>query len=67
MDGPKPEIVRITREELEELANMAAEKAFTHAKDQFYLEVGRSVTDKVFIFVGTVFIALYLYFTGKLN
>lgn len=65
MEDRSPEIVHITRQELEELADMAAENAYTKAKNELYIEIGRSVTDKFFLVLGAIILWLYLYFNGK--
>lgn len=60
MDGPN-----LTEEQIELIAEKAAEKAIEKLTSHVYQEVGKSVVGKLFYIVGACAIGLYLWLKSK--
>lgn len=55
----------MTEEQIEEIAERAAEKAVTKLTDHMYKQVGKSVVNKLFWIVGVISVGLYLWLKQK--
>lgn len=60
-------VLSVTKEQLEEVAEMAAERVFEKATYHFYAQIGKGVVDKFLVVVGMGIVALYMYFSSKPN
>jgi len=56
---------KLTEEQMEAIAERAANKALAKITDLAYREVGKSVVSKLFYITGVVSVALYLYLQSK--
>ena len=52
----------LTKEEKNEIAELAADKAY----ERFYLAVGKSVIKKIMWIIGATAVACWLYFNGDI-
>lgn len=57
--------VSLTSEQIEEIACRAADKAVERITQQVYQQVGRSVISKLVWIVGSLSVALYIWFSDK--
>jgi hypothetical protein len=55
----------LTEEQIEEIAERAAERAMKKLTDHMYKEVGRGVVNKLFWIVGVISVGLYLWLKQK--
>jgi tetrahydromethanopterin S-methyltransferase subunit G len=55
----------LTEEQIEQIAQKAAEKAIEKLTSHVYQEVGRSVVSKIFYLVGACAIGLFLWLKSK--
>lgn len=55
----------LTEEQIEEIAERAAERAMKKLTDHMYKEVGRSVINKLFWIVGVISVGLYMWLKQK--
>jgi hypothetical protein len=55
----------LTEEQIDEIAERAAEKAVTKVIDHFYAEVGKGVVRKVLWVIGVGSIALFVWLAGS--
>lgn len=63
--NPKPDFAPFTEEQIEEIAERAAERAMKKLTDHMYKEVGRSVVNKFFWIVGVISVGMYLWLKQK--
>lgn len=63
--NPKPDFAPLTEEQIEEIAERAAERAMKKLTDHMYKEVGRSVVNKFFWVVGIISVGMYLWLKQK--
>ena len=63
--NPKPDFAPLTEEQIEEIAERAAERAMKKLTDHMYKEVGRSVVNKFFWIVGIISVGMYLWLKQK--
>ena len=61
----KSDFVPLTEEQIEEIAERAAERAMKKLTDHMYKEVGRSVVNKLFWIVGVISVGLYMWLKQK--
>lgn len=57
--------ITISEEQLDEIAERAAEKAISKLTDHVYLQVGRSVVNKLLWIIGAVFAGGYIWLHSK--
>jgi len=55
----------LTEEQIEEIAERAAERAMKKLTDHMYKEVGRGVVNKLFWIVGVISVGLYMWLKQK--
>lgn len=55
----------LTEEQIEEIAERAAERAMQKLTDHMYKQVGKSVVSKLFWIVGVISVGLYLWLKQK--
>ena len=55
----------LTEEQIEEIAERAAERAMRKLTDHMYKEVGRGVVSKLFWIIGVISVGLYLWLKQK--
>ncbi len=55
----------LTEEQIEEIAERAAERAMAKLTDHMYKQVGKSVVSKLFWIVGVISVGLYLWLKQK--
>lgn len=55
----------LTEEQIEEIAERAAERAMKKLTDHMYKEVGRGVVSKLFWIIGVISVGLYLWLKQK--
>lgn len=55
----------LTEEQIEEIAERAAERAMKKLTDHMYKEVGRGVVNKLFWIIGVISVGLYLWLKQK--
>lgn len=55
----------LTEEQIEEIAERAAERAMRKLTDHMYKEVGRGVVNKLFWIIGVISVGLYLWLKQK--
>lgn len=55
----------LTEEQIEEIAERAAERAMKKLTDHMYKEVGKGVVNKLFWIVGVISVGLYLWLKQK--
>ena len=63
--NPKLDFAPCTEEQIEEIAERAAERAMKKLTDHMYKEVGRSVVSKLFWIVGIISVGMYLWLKQK--
>lgn len=63
--NPKSDFASLTEEQIEEIAERAAERAMKKLTDHMYKEVGRSVVSKLFWIIGVISVGLYLWLRQK--
>lgn len=61
----KSDFVPLTEEQIEEIAERAAERAMKKLTDHMYKEVGRGVVNKLFWIVGVISVGLYMWLKQK--
>ena len=61
----KPNFSPLTEEQIEEIAERAANKAVARLTDHVYREVGKNVVEKFVYVVGAISVALFLWLQGK--
>lgn len=61
----KSDFAPLTEEQIEEIAERAAERAMKKLADHMYKEVGRSVVNKFFWVVGIISVGMYLWLKQK--
>lgn len=57
--------ITLSEEQLDEIAERAAERAISKLTDHVYLQVGRSVVNKLLWVIGVVFAGAYLWMHNK--
>lgn len=57
--------ITLSEEQLDEIAERAAEKAISKLTDHVYLQVGRSVVNKLLWIIGAVFAGGYIWLHSK--
>lgn len=55
----------LTEEQIEEIAERAAERAMRKLTDHMYKQVGKSVVSKLFWIVGVISVGLYMWLKQK--
>jgi hypothetical protein len=55
----------LTEDQIEEIAERAAERAMQKLTDHMYKQVGKSVVSKLFWIVGVISVGLYLWLKQK--
>lgn len=60
-----PSSSTLTEEQIEEIAERAAERAMKKLTDHMYKEVGRGVVSKLFWIIGVISVGLYLWLKQK--
>jgi hypothetical protein len=60
-----PPQTTLTEEQIEEIAERAAERAMAKLTDHMYKQVGKSVVNKLFWVVGVISVGLYLWLKQK--
>lgn len=55
----------LTDQQIEEIAERAAERAMKKLTDHMYKEVGRGVVNKLFWIIGVISVGLYLWLRQK--
>jgi hypothetical protein len=60
-----PTQTTLTEEQIEEIAERAAERAMAKLTDHMYKQVGKSVVSKLFWIVGVISVGLYLWLKQK--
>lgn len=55
----------LTEDQIEQIAELAAEKAISKLTDHAYKAVGKSIVEKLFYIVGVLSVALYLWLKEK--
>ncbi len=60
-----PTQTTLTEEQIEEIAERAAERAMAKLTDHMYKQVGKSVVSKLFWIVGIISVGLYLWLKQK--
>lgn len=60
-----PSASTLTEEQIEEIAERAAERAMKKLTDHMYKEVGRGVVNKLFWIIGVISVGLYLWLKQK--
>jgi tetrahydromethanopterin S-methyltransferase subunit G len=63
--GPPP--VTLTEDQLDEIANRAADRAVEKITTHVYQQVGKSVLNKLLWIIGALSTAAYLYFHNRLD
>jgi predicted thioredoxin/glutaredoxin len=61
----KSDFAHLTEEQIEEIAERAAERAMKKLTDHMYKEVGRGVVNKLFWIIGVISVGLYLWLKQK--
>lgn len=62
---PKYTAHDLTDEQIDKIAEKAAEKAIQLAKDEFYMDVGKSIVRKIFWFIGFISFVLFVWAVKK--
>jgi hypothetical protein len=57
--------LNLTEDQIEEIAERAAERAMAKLTDHMYKQVGKSVVSKLFWIVGVISVGLYLWLKQK--
>lgn len=57
--------ITLSEEQLDEIAERAANRAINKLTDHVYLQVGRSVVNKLLWVIGAVFAGVYLWMHNK--
>jgi hypothetical protein len=57
--------LNLTEDQIEEIAERAAERAMAKLTDHMYKQVGKSVVSKLFWLVGVISVGLYLWLKQK--
>ncbi len=65
MTLPQPIPATLTEDQIEEIAERAAERAMQKLTDHMYKQVGKSVVSKLFWIVGVISVGLYLWLKQK--
>jgi hypothetical protein len=60
-----PTQTTLTEEQIEEIAERAAERAMAKLTDHMYKQVGKGVVNKLFWIVGVISVGLYLWLKQK--
>lgn len=55
----------LTEDQIEQIAELAAERAISKLTDHAYKAVGKSIVEKLFYIVGVLSVALYLWLKEK--
>ncbi len=63
--SPSTPPAMLTEEQIEEIAERAAERAMKKLTDHMYKEVGRGVVNKLFWIVGVISVGLYMWLKQK--
>jgi ribosome recycling factor len=58
-------MTQLTEDQIEEIAERAAERAMQKLTDHMYKQVGKSVVSKLFWIVGVISVGLYLWLKQK--
>jgi ribosome recycling factor len=58
-------MTQLTEDQIEEIAERAAERAMQKLTDHMYKQVGKSVISKLFWIVGVISVGLYLWLKQK--
>lgn len=58
-------MTQLTEDQIEEIAERAAERAMQKLADHMYKQVGKSVVSKLFWIVGVISVGLYLWLKQK--
>ena len=65
-ETPQPlQQTMLTEDQIEEIAERAAERAMQKLTDHMYKQVGKSVVSKLFWIVGVISVGLYLWLKQK--